>query len=150
VNSCAPDGKQLFMFHMWYRHLTGATNSVISHEWRKIDDRRRKKFYIMASPYFSRKIYTFCSTVSTLLCWRTSISTMRKITKLEINVRENRRAIRNWQSKDTGNIGYTRHGRRQAKTKTQHRKLKRWTTWTPSKTRGQYICYLPYIFNFRG
>ena len=30
-------------------------------------------------------------------------------TTAKINVRENRRAIKNEQSRDTGNIGYTRH-----------------------------------------
>jgi len=44
-------------------------------------------------------------------------------------------AINNRQSRDTGNIGHTRHGTKQTKYKntTQHRKLKRWAAWTPPK-----------------
>ena len=45
----------------------------------------------------------------------------------KINVSENRKAIKNEQFRDTGNIGYTRHRMKTNKTKktTQHRNLKR-------------------------
>jgi len=35
-------------------------------------------------------------------------------------------AIKNWQSRETGNIGYTRHKTKTNKTKTQHN-----ICWTP-------------------
>jgi hypothetical protein len=47
-------------------------------------------------------------------------------------------AIKNGQSRDTGNIGHTRHKTKtKKKTKTQDRKLKRLATWTPRKIRGE-------------
>ena len=55
----------------------------------------------------------------------------------QINVRENQRAIKKTQSRDTGNIGYTKHRSKTNTTKTQHRKLKRSATRTPSKTGGE-------------
>ena len=38
----------------------------------------------------------------------------------EINIREYRRVIINGKSRETGNIGYTRHKTKTNKTKTQH------------------------------
>jgi len=38
----------------------------------------------------------------------------------QINVRETEEVIKNGQSRDTGNIGYTRHRTKTNKTKTQH------------------------------
>ena len=49
---------------------------------------------------------------------------------LKINVRENGRAIKNGQSRDTGNIEYTKHKTRTNKQETQHN-----TCWTPPYTR---------------
>ena len=45
----------------------------------------------------------------------------------------------NRQSADTGHIGYTRHSSKTNKQKTQHRKLKRWTTRDPPKL-GEARC----------
>ena len=54
---------------------------------------------------------------------------------LEIIARENRRVIKNGQSRDTDNIGHTRYRTKTNKTQqyntTQHRKLKGWTNGTP-------------------
>jgi hypothetical protein len=47
--------------------------------------------------------------------------------RYRINVREKQRAINNWQSRDTGNIGYTRHKTQDEdkQSTTQKRKLTR-------------------------
>jgi hypothetical protein len=48
-------------------------------------------------------------------------------------------AIKNGQSRGTGNIGHTRHRRKTNKT-IQHRKLKRSATRTPPKIEGETRC----------
>jgi hypothetical protein len=48
-------------------------------------------------------------------------------------------AIKNGQSRGTGNIGHTRHRRKTNKT-IQHRKLKRSATRTPPKIEGEPRC----------
>jgi hypothetical protein len=45
-------------------------------------------------------------------------------------------AIKNGQSRETGNIGYTRYGTRTSKTKTQHRKPKKMNNMDPTENRG--------------
>jgi hypothetical protein len=47
------------------------------------------------------------------------------------------RAIKNGQSRETGNIRYTRHNTKTNKTNTQHRKLKRYPTLDSTKNRGE-------------
>ena len=45
-------------------------------------------------------------------------------------------AIKNGQSRDTGNIVYTRHTTKTNKTTTKHRKLKKMSNTDPTKNRG--------------
>jgi hypothetical protein len=57
----------------------------------------------------------------------------------QINVIETEEAIKNEQSRNTENIRHTKHRtttNQKKNKKTQHRKLKRWATWIPSKNWG--------------
>jgi len=50
-----------------------------------------------------------------------------------MNVRENGRAIKNGQPRDSGSIGHTRRRQKRQNSTTQHRTLNRWATQTPLK-----------------
>ena len=58
---------------------------------------------------------------------------------VDINVRENRRAIKKSQSRETVYIGYRKHRMKTNKPKaqTQHRKPNRWATRSEAKTGGK-------------
>ena len=58
---------------------------------------------------------------------------------VDINVRENRRAIKKSQSRETVYIGYRKHRTKTTKpnAQTQHRKPNRWATRTETKTGGK-------------
>ena len=58
----------------------------------------------------------------------------------QTNVRENKRDIQEWTTRNVGNIGHTGHNTKTNETKTKKqqntKKIKRWASRTPSKTRG--------------
>jgi hypothetical protein len=56
-----------------------------------------------------------------------------------INVIENRGEMKNGQSRETGNIGYTIYRTKMNELKTQHIKLKRWASRDP--TGGENRCW---------
>ena len=69
-------------------------------------------------------------------------------TKQQLTLEKTEGAIKNGQSRDIGNIGRTRHRKinkpqyQNTQIKTQHRKLKRWTTQTTPKHGDEPSCSL--------
>ena len=84
--------------------------------------------YDIRNMYYSRNPTPFSRASVSNLC-------IIMCRNLEIIARENRRVIKNGQSRDTDNIGHTRYRTKTNKTQkyntTQHRKLKGWTNGTP-------------------
>jgi hypothetical protein len=78
-------------------------------------------------------VYTYLISIGAYTYWLIDEYTLEKT----------ERTIKNWQSRDTGNIGYTRHRTKtKHKNTTQHRKLKRWVAWTPPNTWNEPMCLL--------
>ena len=78
------------------------TNPVISHEWVKdwIVIKAKRTYPWSCVIQIFRKVFHLINLIINMdLIWK----------KYLINVRENRMAIKNEQSRETGNIGYTRH-----------------------------------------